>query len=110
MRFKEGANCAMGKLDNTGEMPVVAVSCDDFVSFYNVIPSLIKIDVEGAEIDVLKGARNLLSIHKPNILLSTHSDELRKKCLDFLIQMNYSNIQPIDDAEIHNATEFAIVP
>ena len=30
--------------------------------------SLIKIDVEGGELDVLKGAKQLISTHKPNIL------------------------------------------
>jgi len=106
MRFKQGMNYAMGKLDDIGEIPVLAISCDDFVSFYNVIPSLIKIDVEGAELSVLKGSKKLLSSHKPHILLSIHGDKMREECLDFLKKMNYGNIQPINHAIVDSATQF----
>jgi hypothetical protein len=59
---------------------------------------------------VLGGTRNLLSKLKPNILLSVHSDELREECLNFLRKMNYHDIQPINGADISDATEFAVTP
>jgi len=37
-----------------------------------------KIDVEGAELSVLKGAQGALRTSRPAIFLSTHSDALRK--------------------------------
>lgn len=37
-----------------------SLTLDEFSSFIGVIPSLIKIDVEGSEVDVLKGAKQLL--------------------------------------------------
>ena len=81
---------------------------NDFVNFYNVKPSLLKIDVEGAELSVLKGAKKLLSKCKPNILLSIHSDRMRDECSDFLKKINYGNIHPINSANYNSATEFAI--
>lgn len=48
------------------------ISLDDFCKEYNVIPDLIKIDVEGGEIGVLKGAAATLKAYKPDIILSVH--------------------------------------
>jgi len=108
--FKEGENCALGRIDNSGKQPVAAFSCDDFVSVCNVIPSLIKIDVEGGELLVLKGARNLLQKHKPTILLSTHGDNLQSDCFEFLKNLKYSQIIPLNNPNIDEACEFAFIP
>lgn len=108
--FKEGENCALGRLDNEGGQPVVTVSCDDFVSTYNIVPSLLKIDVEGAEVLVLKGAEDTLLSFKPIILLSTHGNELRVNCLEFLKKLKYSQIWPLNNRKIDKASEFAIIP
>ncbi len=48
------------------------VSIDSFCREHGLIPEVIKIDVEGAEIDVLKGARDTLETKKPIIFLSAH--------------------------------------
>lgn len=109
LRFQEGETCALGKLDIRGTQPVIALSCDDFVSAYEVVPSLLKIDVEGSEMSVLKGAESLLSNHKPIILLSTHGEQLRISCLEFLKRMGYSQIVPLDSNEINTASEFAVI-
>ncbi len=106
--FALGQDNARGKLDSGGGQPVAALSCDDFVVAYEVVPSLVKIDVEGAEMVVLKGAENLLSNHKPIILLSTHGEALRVGCLEFLKGMKYDQVVPLNSHEIDRASEFAI--
>jgi len=108
--FKVGENCALGRIDSKGELPVVTLSCDEFVSAYKVVPSLLKIDVEGAEMLVLKGAENLLSNHKPIILLSTHGEAHRVGCLEILKRMKYSQVVPLNSREIDKASSFAIIP
>jgi FkbM family methyltransferase len=110
LSFQEGENYDSGKLDSRGRQPVAAVSCDDFVSVYKVVPSILKIDVEGAEMSVLRGAENLLANHKPIILLSTHGEALRAGCLEFLKRMKYSQIVPLNNHKIDRASEFAIIP
>jgi FkbM family methyltransferase len=109
LSFAEGENCAVGKLDNLGNQPITSLSVDEFIERYKVIPSLIKIDVEGAEMSVLKGAQNLFINHHPKILLSIHSDFLRIQCLEFFKKMNYTQIVPLDDSKIEKATEFAFI-
>jgi len=109
--FSEGSNCATGRLKKAGRLPVVTVTCDDVIQNFDVVPSLLKIDVEGAEMQVLNGARKLLSSEtKPVILLSTHGESNRFACLSFLKDVGYSRFVPIDTARIEAATEIAILP
>ena len=59
-------------------------------------PDIIKIDVEGAEYDVLSGAEALIKKCKPKILLSTHEvhvEGVEEKCLLFLDKLNYTYIK-----------------
>ncbi|MFT7616119.1 MAG: FkbM family methyltransferase [Candidatus Woesearchaeota archaeon] len=53
------------------------IALDTFCSAKNIIPSLIKIDVEGAEFGVLRGAEKLIKKHKPIIVLSVHPAHLK---------------------------------
>jgi FkbM family methyltransferase len=69
--------------------PVVTVSVDDFVTATGLLPDVMKIDVEGAEHLVLKGARATLAKAKPTVFLSTHSEHLREQCLAYLAQHGY---------------------
>jgi FkbM family methyltransferase len=55
-------------------------------------PDIIKIDVEGAEYDVLLGMKNTLQLYKPHILLATHDCHLPgvdEKCVSFLQELGY---------------------
>lgn len=55
-------------------------------------PDVMKIDVEGAEYDVLQGAVNTLQRYKPCILLATHDCHLpgvQEKCVQLLKQLGY---------------------
>ena len=55
-----------------------------------------KIDVEGAELQLLNGGKNLISAHKPAIFLSVHSDELRAQCSDFRAKACGYSLQPLE--------------
>lgn len=50
---------------------------------------LIKIDVEGSEVHVLKGAKGILSKFRPKIIVETHSGELKAQTMEFLEQFGY---------------------
>lgn len=48
------------------------VSLDDYCTMRNIIPQVVTMDVEGAELEVLKGADLLLSQHHPTVFISVH--------------------------------------
>ena len=52
-------------------------------------PQIIKIDVEGAEVDVLQGARKTLFINKPLLFIEAHSRSLAAECTALLKELRY---------------------
>jgi FkbM family methyltransferase len=80
---------------------------DDEVATLNLIPAIIKIDVEGAELDVLKGAEGVLSAHRPRLFLSLHPGPLAKLGLtpgaiaEWLVDRRYRCQYISEDQEIH---------
>jgi Methyltransferase FkbM domain len=53
-------------------------------------PGLLKVDVEGAERDVLSGAAGLLARDRPHVIVETHSQELEIACGDALLRAGYA--------------------
>ena len=98
------------KLADKGNYLTLTISLDEFIEKSNVYPRIIKIDVEGAEYLVLKGGKNFLLKHKPIILLSTHTKELKIKCINLLRKLDYKNIFPLNAMTLQRANEFLIRP
>jgi hypothetical protein len=65
------------------------VALDDYVSDHPP-PTLLKVDVEGAEADVLRGAKRLLNEHRPHVVVETHAADLERACGDLLIAAGYA--------------------
>lgn len=72
---------------------VKAVSLDELLEKNELTPpDFIKIDVEGAELDVLKGAAKILKVHSPILYLETHNVHnpgIDQACINFLTSLNY---------------------
>jgi len=79
----------------TGTQNKIRVQCqsiDGLIGQGYEIPGIIKIDVEGAEYDVLLGAKNTLQQFRPHILLATHDCHLpgvQQKCVQLLEELGY---------------------
>lgn len=74
------------------KIKVPCQSIDGLIEQGYKIPDIIKIDVEGAEYDVLLGAKKTLEQYHPHILLATHDCHLpgvQQKCVDLLKEMGY---------------------
>jgi FkbM family methyltransferase len=80
-----------GYICQTGAMTVRTVALDEFLwgEGERRPPNLIKIDAEGAELDVLRGGRRIVEEFSPMIFLSTHSDALDHQCREFLRAARY---------------------
>ena len=85
VNFFQSSNCANGmnsiairekKSEIYEKILITQISLDEYCIAKNLHPDVIKIDVEGAEINVLKGARKIISRYKPKIIISTHPKEL----------------------------------
>jgi precorrin-6B methylase 2 len=53
------------------------------------VPDLLKIDVEGAELDVLRGAERLLAQRRPHLVVETHGLEFEADCIELLRRHGY---------------------
>lgn len=68
---------------------VTCVSLDHYIS-QHIRPTLIKMDIEGAEVKALKGATQLLAgLNPPIFLITAHSTALARQVKDILIQSGY---------------------
>jgi hypothetical protein len=68
-----------------------AVTLDQLVETGAVFePDFMKIDVEGAEANVLGGARELLGARHPHLIVETHSVSLEAQCVALLQAAGYS--------------------
>jgi FkbM family methyltransferase len=53
------------------------------------IPTLIKVDVEGAEARLLRGAARTLVTHAPNLVIELHGPEVARAVVRFLLEIGY---------------------
>jgi FkbM family methyltransferase len=69
-------------------IPIEAVSLDAYTS-NNSAPQFIKCDVEGAEVEVFRGARRLLAEKRPSVLCELHGNETRRIVLQNFSSLGY---------------------
>ncbi len=87
--FAQGTGSGTGHLSDSGDLRVPIRRLDDVVRERGVWPTHLKIDVEGAELQVLRGSGDVLTCARPMIFLSTHSPPLRDECCRFLAELGY---------------------
>ena len=103
LSFSTGPNSAMGhlELNGGGDVLVPTITLDEIAERLGLIPDVMKMDVEGAEMEVFRGAERVLSEARPTIFLSTHSPELRAQCLALLKDYGYSVESLIETDDPH---------
>ncbi len=75
------------RLDSEGEFEVL---CKRIDSLNLPPPELMKVDIEGAEIEMLAGAESVLRKHRPAIVMALHIQrDLAKKSEDWLRSLGY---------------------
>ena len=66
------ANSLVKTQRSVAQIEIDTISLDDFAAEKNLKIDLLKIDVEGAELDLLNGAKNVFTTMRPIALLSLH--------------------------------------
>jgi FkbM family methyltransferase len=103
--FDAGPNPATGHLAADGSLSVKTVTLDEMVRTGELPPpNYIKIDVEGAEVNVLLGAKSVLTALHPTIFLATHSKQLHRTCCELLRSLGYS-LEPISGQAVGQTDE-----
>ena len=74
----------------TGSISVAAVALDDYVG-RAPHPDFVKCDVEGAEVEVFRGARRLLGEARPVIVCELHSGENRRLLAEEFARLRYDH-------------------
>ncbi len=62
----------LGDQQATQKTVLPSISLDDYLAVGNPVPTLIKIDVDGFELHVLRGAQKMLRQHRPRLWLEIH--------------------------------------
>lgn len=100
LRFDTAGGTGRGRISHKGKVVINTITLDELVFEKDYpVPDFIKIDVEGAEVHVLKGASKLLDAYSPKIFLATHGDAIRLECEKLLRQNGYE-LQPFRNADI----------
>jgi len=96
---------AMGKLAESGTLKVKKASLDELVNNGELKPpDVIKIDVEGEELGVLRGAGQVLARFHPKLFLATHGPGVHQDCCEFLTGMGY-RLTPIGHENLGESDE-----
>ncbi len=108
--FDFGASIATGHLANFGTLKVRVVSLDALLDEAQLPPpDFLKVDVEGAEFDVLRGAQLLLECHRPVLFLDTHQREAHHATVSLLQDMDYA-LEILDGKPLSESKELLARP
>lgn len=84
------------------------ITLDDYCATYSVIPDLVTMDVEGAELEVLKGAKGVLDRYHPTVFVSIHPEFIKdmygqtaNDVHEFMAELGYTGTHLATDHEQH---------
>jgi FkbM family methyltransferase len=109
-RFDPSPGRCEGRLSATGTIVVRTVALDSLLR-QGIIrpPSLLKIDIEGGEVECLHGAAQTIKSSRPIIFLATHGPGLQAACVEMLAEWGY-RVRPLDARTIEDSSELIAEP
>ena len=110
-RFNTQYGSRTGHLSEDGQTEVRTAALDGLVERGMVPPpTVMKVDVEGAEMKLLRGAESVIASAKPLIFLSTHHfAQTKDECHEFMGDRGYA-LEPLNGRSLADATDFLATP
>lgn len=101
----DDAGSFTGRLTTSGRLNVAVKTLDQCVRDRELPPpTVMKIDVEGAELAVLRGGRELFVNQRPTLFLATHGGEVHAACCRLLAEWGY-RLESLDPGRPLTATD-----
>jgi FkbM family methyltransferase len=99
LSFASGDCPETGRLDAGGETQVKVIGIDEEISAGRLpCPDVVKIDAEGAESDVLRGAQSTLTTGRPILLVAVHGTAVLRQVQQILDECRYGvEVEATDD-------------
>jgi FkbM family methyltransferase len=111
MGFDRGVSSTQGRLSASAPLKVPVVGLDEYVAQRGFpSPKVIKMDIEGGELDALEGAKTLLSSVRPVIFLATHSPQLHRDCCQLLSELDYELAPLTPGVDLESVDELLATP
>jgi len=107
--FSKGTGTGTGRLSDEGNLRVPLTTVDAVLASGHSPPTHLKIDVEGGEEGVLRGATQMIAKHRPTLFLSTHGKEVREACCTILREWGYT-LSAIEGEDVRTAEELLCQP
>ncbi len=121
--FESTGDSGMNTMADTGrrrgyeQTTVNQITLDEFCSSRRLTPQLIKIDTEGAELNILRGATEVLKLHRPIIFLSVHPRHIAElggtvEELEALLEESNYTVKDMDGNVVRplELTEYIVSP
>jgi methyltransferase, FkbM family len=91
------------------KVEVAAETLDEFLIHHSFQPAFIKIDVEGAEYDVVLGGKQFFTLYSPTIMMEyvepKRDNHSHKQARDLLYELGYQSFLILDDGSIKTITD-----
>jgi FkbM family methyltransferase len=102
---------SMARLSPEGELTVASLTLDACIFGERAFrpPDVVKIDVEGAEREVLRGAARAIAEFRPALFVEVHGTEHHADCKSFLlshgyhVQESYGHLEAVHPAKLPSA-------
>ncbi len=110
LSFKKTRTTVAGKLDEAGEMKAKVLRLSKMFETNEIqLPDLVKMDIEGAEENVLRDMKSIFAEKKPVLFVSTHGKQVHLNCVALLKEMGY-RLTPLDKPDLDSSREILAYP